>query len=303
MVVERRIEGTIPTCAAANRKVKNSKKNPTIDKDLGNHGFFSRSEAFGESKSLSSSGPAVPATAVAAVGDPAEYGYIARGAFRKRKAGPAHGRHANEDRAMAGSGSVREYFSNITQAVKSIGIGMRITLKYCFAKTITLQYPDVAPALQPRYRGFHWFEAEKCIACDQCAKACPVDCIYIEKSGARKIDKETGIAVGGALLRYAIDYSKCIFCALCVEPCPTDCIHMGNIHDMSAYTREDMVVEFTDLAKQGLQTPQPLWMQKDNLPEWAAKRKQEWIDRAMPVREEMVKALQESGVKKPAAAH
>jgi len=204
---------------------------------------------------------------------------------------------------MAGSGSVREYFSNITQAVKSIGIGMRITLKYCFAKTITLQYPDVAPALQPRYRGFHWFEAEKCIACDQCAKACPVDCIYIEKSGARKIDKETGIAVGGALLRYAIDYSKCIFCALCVEPCPTDCIHMGNIHDMSAYTREDMVVEFTDLAKQGLQTPQPLWMQKDNLPEWAAKRKQEWIDRAMPVREEMVKALQESGVKKPAAAH
>ena len=199
-------------------------------------------------------------------------------------------------------GGVREYFANIWDTLNSIRIGMQITLKYCFARTITLQYPDMPPALQPRYRGFHWFEAEKCIACDQCAKACPVDCIYIEKSGARKIDKETGVAVGGALLRYAIDYSKCMFCALCTYPCPTECIHMGNIHDMSAYSREDMVVEFTELAKHGLQTPQPLWMQKDKLPEWAEKRKKEWIEKAMPVREEMIKALQESSAKKPAAA-
>lgn len=76
---------------------------------------------------------------------------------------------------------------------------------------------------------------------------------------------------------------------------------MGNIHDLSAFTREDMIVEFTELAKEGLQTPQPLWMQKDELPDWAAARKREWIERAMPVREEMVKALQESGAKK--AAH
>ena len=155
---------------------------------------------------------------------------------------------------------------------------MRISLKYCFAKTVTLQYPDVAPALMPRFRGFHFFEIEKCIACDLCAKACPVDCIYIEKTGPRKIDKKTNIAAGGQMTRYAIDYSKCMFCALCVDPCPTDCIHMGNIHDMSGYTRESMIVEFTDLAKLGLQTPQPLWMEKDKLPDWAARRKQEWID-------------------------
>ena len=154
--------------------------------------------------------------------------------------------------------------------------GMRITLKYCFAKTVTVQYPDVAPVLQPRYRGFHFFEVEKCIACDLCAKACPVDCIYIEKSGPRKIDKATGIAVGGAMTRYAIDYAKCMFCALCVDPCPTDCIHMGNIHDLSGYDRESMIVEFTELAKEGLQTPQPLWMEKKNLPAWAAQRKSDW---------------------------
>ena len=171
---------------------------------------------------------------------------------------------------------VRRYFHDIWRTVYSILVGLRITLKYCFAKTVTLQYPDVAPALMPRYRGFHFFEIEKCIACDLCAKACPVDCIYIDKSGPRKIDKETGIARGGAMTRYAIDYAKCMFCALCVDPCPTDCIHMGNVHDMSGYTRESMVVEFTELAKEGRQTPQPLWMEKKTLPDWVEQRKRSW---------------------------
>ncbi len=188
---------------------------------------------------------------------------------------------------------MRDYFHNIYSSLRTILIGMRITIRYCFAKTITLQYPDVAPALQQRYRGFHWFEIEKCIACDMCAKACPVDCIYIEKTGPRKIDKETGVAKGGAMTRYAIDYSKCMFCALCVPPCPTDCIHMGNVHDMSGYDRKSMVVEFTDLAKEGLQTPRPLWMQKDKLPAWAQDRKQEWVDKAGGRHQVMVEALTE----------
>ncbi len=203
---------------------------------------------------------------------------------------------------------MREYFRNIYVTIKSILIGMRITLKYCFAKTVTVQYPDVAPVLQKRYRGFHYFEIEKCIACDLCAKACPVDCIYIEKSGPRKIDTESGVAKGGAMTRYAIDYAKCMFCALCVDPCPTDCIHMGNVHDLSGYTRESTIVEFTELAKEGLQTPQPLWMQKPKLPAWAAERKQRWIDFAeskdvlsedpLRRREEMRKALAEQKVEK-----
>ena len=62
---------------------------------------------------------------------------------------------------------------NIYQTLKTILIGMRITLQYCFARTVTVQYPDQPPVLQPRFRGFHWYEIEKCSACKACAPLRP----------------------------------------------------------------------------------------------------------------------------------
>ena len=169
------------------------------------------------------------------------------------------------------------YWRNIWDTLKSITIGMRITLKYMFMRSVTIDYPFEKLAFAPRFRGIHEFEADRCIACDMCAKACPVDCIYIDKTGARKLDKNTGKVdpKGGELVRYAIDYQKCMFCALCTEPCPTDCIHMGKNHDLSSYTRQEMVVEFTELDKQGMRTPVPLWMERNagTIP-WVAKEKE-----------------------------
>ena len=159
--------------------------------------------------------------------------------------------------------AVRDYFRNIYDTVASVATGMKITLKYCFQRTVTVQYPEQRLSFAPRYRGIHEFEANRCIACDLCAKACPVDCIYIDKSAPRKIDKTTNTVTGGELLRFAIDYSKCLFCALCTEPCPTECIHMGKLHDLSSYSRADVVVEFAELDKRNLRTPIPLWMQKN----------------------------------------
>jgi NADH-quinone oxidoreductase subunit I len=170
--------------------------------------------------------------------------------------------------AMTPTTAVHDYFRNIYDNLRSIAIGMKITLKYAFQKNVTLNYPEQRLSFAPRYRGIHEFEAEKCIACDMCAKACPVDCIYIDKTAARKLDKKTGVVdesdpKNGKLLRFAIDYSKCLFCALCTEPCPTACIHMGKLHDLSSYSREDVVVEFADLHKKGLRTPIPLWMERN----------------------------------------
>ena len=49
------------------------------------------------------------------------------------------------------------------------------------------------------------------------------------------------------LLRYAIDYQKCMFCALCVDPCPVDCIFMGATHDLSCYSRDGCLVDYSRL--------------------------------------------------------
>ena len=38
---------------------------------------------------------------------------------------------------------------------------------------------------------------------------------------------------------------------------------MGKLHDLSSYTREDVVVEFTELDKKGMHTPIPLWMERN----------------------------------------
>lgn len=172
------------------------------------------------------------------------------------------------------SNAADHYLRDIRDTFVSVAVGLRITLKYMFSKTVTVQYPRERIAFSPRYRGIHEFEADKCIACDMCAKACPVDCIYIDKTAPRKIDKATGKASGGELVRFAIDYQKCMFCALCTEPCPTDCIHMGKLHDLSSYSRQDVIVEFTELDKKGLRTPLPLWMERnaEQIP-WVASEK------------------------------
>ena len=38
---------------------------------------------------------------------------------------------------------------------------------------------------------------------------------------------------------------------------------MGKLHDLSSYTREDVVVEFAELDKKGQRTPVPLWMERN----------------------------------------
>ena len=164
---------------------------------------------------------------------------------------------------------MRHYLGNIYLGLVTVITGMRITLKYLFAArdVNTVQYPDQKLEFAPRYRGFHTFDEDLCIACDLCAKACPVDCIYIEADTRGK---------NAQITRYAIDYSKCMFCALCCDPCPTDCIKMGKVHDLSGFSRETMVVEFTELTKQGLRTPKPLWAQKAEAGEGPA-----WIEQMM----------------------
>ena len=143
---------------------------------------------------------------------------------------------------------MRNWLRDIYTAVWTVLNGLWITLRYWFKTyrsdrgtfTQRFEYPEKPVPVTARYRGFHRFDLTTCIACDQCAKACPVDCIYIGKERVTS-GKGKGFRVTG----FTIDYSKCMFCALCVEPCPVDCIFMGATHDLSCYSRDGCLVDFS----------------------------------------------------------
>jgi NADH-quinone oxidoreductase subunit I len=141
---------------------------------------------------------------------------------------------------------MRKWFHNVWQTVKTVGQGMYVTLWYFLLtyrrRTFTerFEYPELPVPVKPRYRGFHRFDLTTCIGCDKCARACPVDCIYIEKI---KNPVGKGFRVNG----FKIDYTKCMFCALCVDPCPVDCIFMGSTYDQSCFSRDGCIVDYAKL--------------------------------------------------------
>jgi NADH-quinone oxidoreductase subunit I len=131
----------------------------------------------------------------------------------------------------------REWVHGVLNGLRTTFIGLKITVPYIFRRPYTLQYPEELPDLPPTERGLHNFEIDKCIACDQCAKICPVDCIAIEAEGKGKFAR---------MKKFEIDYTKCLFCALCTEPCPTECIHMGPTFDLVGYTRDEVIIDYAD---------------------------------------------------------
>jgi NADH-quinone oxidoreductase subunit I len=143
---------------------------------------------------------------------------------------------------------IRDWVRNIWVAVLTVAGAMWVTLRYWFRtydpqrKTFTehFQYPELPVPISSRYRGFHRFDLTTCIACERCARDCPVNCIYI---GKERIEGKKGFRV----TNFVVDYTKCMFCALCTESCPVDCIFMGGTHDLSCYSRDGCLVDFSRL--------------------------------------------------------
>lgn len=145
--------------------------------------------------------------------------------------------------------AVQQYFKNIYTALYTVAVGMRITFKHLFVPAVTLQYPDVKLKMPERARNRLYVNIDDCIGCDQCALACPVDCITIDtiKSTA---DQDLGITSTGHKKRlhlptFDIDIAKCCYCSLCVWPCPTECIVMTDVYEFSEFDRHNLVYHFS----------------------------------------------------------
>ena len=62
--------------------------------------------------------------------------------------------------------------------------GLMVTLRYFFKRKVTIQYPEEKYIPPDGYRGLHRLNKYsdgriRCVACEMCSAACPVDCIHI----------------------------------------------------------------------------------------------------------------------------
>lgn len=146
---------------------------------------------------------------------------------------------------------MKEYFNNILSTIVTVAAGMKVTFKHLFVPAVTIQYPDVKPELPERERNRLYMNMDDCIGCDQCARACPVNCIEIETVKALP-DEDLGKTSNGKrkalwVTKFDIDIAKCCYCQLCVFPCPTECIYMTDVYEFSEFKRENLVYDYVTL--------------------------------------------------------
>lgn len=104
--------------------------------------------------------------------------------------------------------------------------GLWVTLKVLFLPSITVQYPTEKIVPYPRFRGMLAYDAEACIACGMCVRACPSKCIALAKAAPAPVPapvegQPAAPAAKPKIEWYTLDYGRCNFCGLCEESCPT----------------------------------------------------------------------------------
>ncbi|MBN1666221.1 MAG: 4Fe-4S binding protein [Anaerolineales bacterium] len=105
----------------------------------------------------------------------------------------------------------------------------------------TVQYPEEKLPVPEEFRyipfliyeeGEDGEQVHRCTSCGICAKVCPPQCIWIERTS----DPETGRPVPEPAEFY-IDVDICMNCGLCAEFCPFDAIKMDHDYEIAVYDR------------------------------------------------------------------
>jgi len=105
----------------------------------------------------------------------------------------------------------------------------------------TVQYPEEKVPVPEAFRYIPFLVYEegadgkkdyRCTSCGICAKVCPPQCIWIERTS----DPVTGRPVPDPKEFY-IDVDICMNCGLCAEYCPFDAIKMDHDYEIAGYAR------------------------------------------------------------------
>jgi NADH-quinone oxidoreductase subunit I len=137
---------------------------------------------------------------------------------------------------------MKNAFTEVYSGLKSLFIGMRITIGQFFKPIVTVQYPYETLKIPARFRGHIELVRDpatgqpKCFVCKLCEKACPSDCITVEgikPEGARR----------KTVTSYRLDFTKCSLCGSCVEACRDGAIRFSREYNLASTRKEEYIMD------------------------------------------------------------
>lgn len=132
--------------------------------------------------------------------------------------------------------------AEVYSGLKSLFIGMGITLGEFFKPTVTVPYPYQTLKIPARFRGHIELVRDpvtgkpKCFVCKLCEKACPSDCITVDGIKPEGAKRKT-------VTSYRLDFTRCSLCGSCVEACRDGAIRFSREYNLAGTRKEDFIMD------------------------------------------------------------
>jgi NADH-quinone oxidoreductase subunit I len=140
--------------------------------------------------------------------------------------------------------SVSQYIVNFARGLRSLLVGMRVTLRVFFRAKTTECYPENRAKLVmfDRFRGELVLRHDeqnhhKCIACGICEMNCPNGSIRL---ASEMLTDEAG-KKRKVLVKFQYDLGSCIFCQLCTRTCAQGALGFLPTFEHAVFTRDKLV--------------------------------------------------------------